>query len=89
MAQMLLKGALVALGRQALEGLGMLVEGPMPACRRARRFCLHEAAGQVAVCRAGNGRALPPAAMARSPVFLAGDAVYLVYSGGLVRRRIG
>jgi len=27
--------------------------------------------------------------MARSPVFLAGDAVYLVYSGGLVRRRIG
>lgn len=77
------------LGDKRWKGWGCLVEGRMPACRRTRRFCLHEAAGQVAVCRAGNGRALPPAAMARLPVFLAGGAVYLVYSGGLVRRRIG
>ena len=55
----------------------------------AFRPAFNVAAGYAAVCRAGNGRALPPAAMPRSPVFLAGDAVYHVYSGGLVRRRIG
>lgn len=51
------------------------------ACRPAS----NEAAGYAAACRADNRRVVPPAAMARSPVFLAGGAVYLVYSGGLVR----